>query len=224
MPARTASGPLVNHPPHLSVERTVNGIARDAKHDIDLARAAASGDAAAFETLVRANADAVFGHCLRFFCDRTAAEDATQEVFLKVYRRIGSYDGRSALSTWLYRLTENTCLDLARVAKRTPTPADPATMPDPAGDDPTDARDDAALMRAAIAALPDDERDALSAIGLFEMTYAEAAEVLGVPAGTVKSRVFRARQAMVAALYAEDPDRGGGEYPQPDHDNYRRNR
>jgi RNA polymerase sigma-70 factor (ECF subfamily) len=182
-------------------------MARDAKRDLALARAAASGDAAAFEALVRSNADAVFGHCLRFFGDRTAAEDATQEVFLKVYRRIGSYDGRSALSTWLYRLTENTCLDLARVAKRTPAPLDPATMPDAAGADPTDARDDADRLRTAIATLPDEERDALSAIGLFEMTYAEAADMLGVPVGTVKSRVFRARQAMVTSLTEDDPDR-----------------
>lgn len=179
-------------------------MARDARRDLDLARAAADGDAAAFEALVRANADAVFGHCLRFFGDRTRAEDATQEVFLKVYRRIGTYDGRAALSTWLYRLTENTCLDIARASKRTPTPADPATMPDSPGPDPTTPIAEVDRLRTALAALPEEERQALSAVGLYEMTYAEAAEALAVPVGTVKSRVFRARQSMMAALTDED--------------------
>ena len=174
------------------------------ERDIEAARAVADGDSDAFESLVRAHADAVYGHCLRFFGERTAAEDATQEVFLKVLRQAGSYDGRAAFSTWLYRLTRNTCLDAARAAGRRPVTAELSQLPDPAGVDPMAARDDADVLRRAMAELPPGERDAISAVGLYEMTYAEAAEVLGVAVGTVKSRVFRARRALVEALSEED--------------------
>lgn len=182
-------------------------VQREREHDVELARAAAAGDAGAFEQIVRANADSVFGHCLRFFGDRATAEDATQEVFLKVYRRLGTYDGRAALSTWLFRLTQNTCVDMARAAGRRAEPTDPVELPeDPAPGDATAVVDDVDRLRPALAALPADERDALAAVGLYEMTYAEAAEALGVPAGTVKSRVFRARRALVTALSETDED------------------
>ena len=170
------------------------------ERDLHSARAVAAGDPDAFESLVRVHADTVYGHCLRFFGERTAAEDATQEVFLKVLRQAGSYDGRAAFSTWLYRLTRNTCLDLARAASRRPVLADLSLLPDHAGADPMAVRDDADLIRRAMATLPPAERDAIAAVGLYEMTYAEAAEALGVAVGTVKSRVFRARKALVGIL------------------------
>jgi RNA polymerase sigma-70 factor (ECF subfamily) len=187
------------------VERTVDEISGQRERDIRTARAVAEGDPAAFEALVRANADTVYGHCLRFFSERTAAEDATQEVFLKVLRQAGSYDGRAAFSTWLYRLTHNTCLDLARAASRRPVSAELTEVPDRPGADPMAVRDEADAIRRAMATLPPDERDAISAVGLYEMSYAEAAEALGVAVGTVKSRVFRARKALVEAL----SERGG---------------
>jgi RNA polymerase sigma-70 factor (ECF subfamily) len=178
----------------------VDEISGQRERDIRIARAVASGDSDAFEALVRGNADTVYGHCLRFFGERTAAEDATQEVFLKVLRQAGSYDGRAAFSTWLYRLTRNTCLDMARAAGRRPVAADLSLLPDTPGADPIAVRDDADLIRRAVATLPPAERDAIAAVGLYEMSYAEAAQALGVAVGTVKSRVFRARRALVAIL------------------------
>ena len=174
------------------------------ERDITAARAVAGGDADAFESLVRAHSDAVYGHCLRFFGERTAAEDATQEVFLKVLRQADSYDGRAVFSTWLYRLTRNTCLDLARAATRRPVVADLSLLPDRPSSDPMALRDDADVLRRAVATLPPGERDAIAAVGLYEMTYAEAAKTLGIAVGTVKSRVFRARKALVEALSQED--------------------
>jgi len=182
----------------------VDEISDQRERDRISARAVASGDADAFESLVRVHADAVYGHCLRFFGERTAAEDATQEVFLKVLRQAGSYDGRAAFSTWLYRLTRNTCLDLARAASRRPVTADLSLLPDRPSSDPMAVRDDADVLRRAVATLPPGERDAIAAIGLYEMTYAEAARTLGVAIGTVKSRVFRARKALVEALSEEE--------------------
>jgi len=96
--------------------------------DADLVAAAASGDHSAYATLVRLHADAVYAHALRFFGDAPTAEDATQEVFLKVFRSLDGFDGRAQFSTWLYRVTRNVCLDMVRAGKRTPLPLDPVDL------------------------------------------------------------------------------------------------
>lgn len=178
--------------------------------DLELATAAARGDEAAFSAIVHANADAVYGHALRFFGDRTAAEDVTQEVFIKVFRTISSFDGRARLSTWLYRVTHNVCLDMVRAGRRVPEPADPLTLePLPAADFANDVVFASALGQA-MRALASEERDALGAVTLFGLSYQEAAEALGVPAGTVKSRVFRARRALAALLLEPEGDASDG--------------
>jgi len=174
--------------------------------DLELAQAAARGDEAAFSSIIRTHADAVYGHALRFFGDPQTAEDATQEVFIKVFRTIGSYDGRSRLSTWLYRVTHNACLDMARSGRRTPQPVDPVTIePPPAADFANDVVFADALEQA-LATLAPEDREALSAVTLFGLSYQEAADALGAPVGTVKSRVFRARRALGVLLLAP----GGG--------------
>ncbi|MDI6844400.1 MAG: sigma-70 family RNA polymerase sigma factor [Anaerosomatales bacterium] len=177
-----------------------------ANRESDLVARAQAGDERAFEDLVRAHADAVYGHALRFFGDPSAAEDATQEVFIKVYRSIGSFDGRSAFSTWLFRVTRNVCLDIARSRTRTPVPTDLASFDPPRASDASDAVVLAHAVEAAVRTLPPEEREALGAIALFGLSYEQAADALGVPAGTVKSRVFRARKALAVLL----TDSGGG--------------
>ena len=161
---------------------------------------ARDGDADAFERLVRAHADAVYAHALRFFSDRGLAEDATQEVFLKVYRSLAGFDGRSSFSTWLFRLTRNVCIDMMRRSRRVPTPVDPATVAPPSVPDFADGVVTAHSVERAVATLPPEDRDALSAVSLFGLTYEEAGIVLGIPVGTVKSRVFRARRTLLALL------------------------
>jgi RNA polymerase sigma-70 factor (ECF subfamily) len=173
-------------------------------NDEELVAAAARGDEVAFAALVRSHADAVYGHALRFFGDRQAAEDATQEVFVKVFKTIGGFDGRSKLSTWLYRVTRNVCLDMVRAGKRTPSPVDPVTF-EPLST--TDFADDVIFSQAleqAVGTLVPEDRDAFNAIALFGLSYHEAAEALGTPVGTVKSRVFRARRALAALLLSPE--------------------
>ncbi len=170
------------------------------RNDAPTVEAAREGDAEAFERLVRENIDAVYGHALRFFGDPHAAEDVSQEVFLKVYRSLGSFDGRSSFSTWLFRITRNVCLDQFRAGRRRPVPTDPLDIEAPSADDFADASVLREALESALASLPPEDRDAFNAVGLFGLTYAEAAVALEVPEGTVKSRVFRARRALVTLL------------------------
>ncbi len=174
-----------------------------AERDASLVAAAKDGDSAAFESLVRHHLDAVFGHALRFFGDRQAAEDAAQEVFVKVYRSLDSFDGRSSFSTWLYRITRNVCLDTFRRGRRTAVPVDPFDLPVVSRGDEADGVIASADLERACRALAPEDRDAFNAIALFGLSYAEASQVLGVPVGTVKSRVFRARRMLIAALGLE---------------------
>jgi len=180
---------------------------RDAATDAELVQAACQGDELAFEALVRRHADAVYGHALRFFGERAAAEDAMQEVFLKLVNSLGSFKGDARFSTWLFRVTRNACLDLARRQKRVPIPLDPVDMPTLRTEDIADLAVTTTDVEKAMRTLPPEERDALSAIGLFGMDYRTASETLKTPVGTVKSRVFRARRALALSLgFLEEGD------------------
>lgn len=174
--------------------------------DDALVAAAQGGDIAAFETLVRRHSRAVFAHAARFFGDESVADDVTQEVFVKVYRSLDAFDGRARFSTWLYRITRNTCLDEVRAGRRRPVPVDPLDAPQPTGDF-TDEIVLATTIGHALRSLPTEDRDALSAVSFFGLKYEEAAETLGIPVGTVKSRVFRARRALAAFLDAAEGGR-----------------
>lgn len=177
--------------------------------DNELIAAAISGDEGAFGVLVRRHADAVYGHALRFFGDRNAAEDATQEVFLKVFRALSTFDNRSRFSTWLYRVTRNVCLDMVRRGARQPIAVDPLDLsPDPVADfsDSIATRD---AVERAMQSLSPEDRAALDAVTLFDLSYEQAADVLGVPQGTVKSRVFRARRTLISLLMPTDTAEGG---------------
>jgi RNA polymerase sigma-70 factor (ECF subfamily) len=167
--------------------------------DTALVTAAAGGDIDAFETLVRAHTQAVYAHALRFFGESQAAEDVVQEVWIKVYRSLESFDGRARFTTWLYRVTHNSCLDFVRQGKRRPLPVE-SLDPPPSPGDLADAVALSASVELALLHLAPEDRDALSAVSVFGLSYAEAAETLGVPIGTVKSRVFRARRTLAAVL------------------------
>lgn len=170
------------------------------REDASLVTAAQAGDTGAFETLVREYTPAVYGHALRFFGDTGAAEDVAQEVFVKVYRSLGAFDGRSTFSTWLFRVTRNTCLDMFRAGRKQAAPVDPLDLPDPGSGDFAGSVAMTTDLERALETVPPEERDAFNAVALFGLTYAQAADVLGAPVGTVKSRVFRARKALIVLL------------------------
>ncbi|MDO8964869.1 MAG: RNA polymerase sigma factor [Coriobacteriia bacterium] len=169
----------------------------------EIVRAAADGDREAFESLVRGHIDAVYAHAYRFFGDRTTAEDATQEVWIKVFRSLAEFDGRSAFSTWLFRVTRNVCLDMVRRGRRIAPPIDPIDLKGTSLDDTAGEASSAVDLERAMRSLAPEDRDAFGAVALFGLTYIEAGEVLGVPSGTVKSRVFRARRSLITSMGLE---------------------
>ncbi len=160
------------------------------------------GDVGAFDELMRAHEDRVFAVCLRMLRDREAALDATQETFVSVFRKVDRFSGRSAFSTWLYRVAVNTCYDALRRDRRRPTVPLPehAEPPDAAAADEIDAAGLRPDIEKALAALPTEFRSAVVLADLEGLSLQDVAEVLGVPVGTVKSRIFRGRRQLAEAL------------------------
>ena len=173
-----------------------------ADRDIALIERYLHGEVAAFEELMAAHEHRVFAVCLRMLRDREAALDATQETFITVFRKADRFAGRSAFSTWLYRVAVNTCYDQARRTRRHPVEAlpegnDPA---DSTAEDPFHAVELRPDLEAALADLPAEFRSAVVLADVEGLALQTVAEILNVPIGTVKSRVFRGRRLLADAL------------------------
>lgn len=161
-----------------------------------------AGDRQAFDELMRRHEDRIFGLALRVLGDREDALEAVQETFLTVFRKVRQFSGRSAFSTWLYRVAMNTCYDALRKAKRRRTvPANELTdPPDPSAQDALGAAEVRPDLVAALDRLPADFRSAVVLVDLEDRSLEDAAAILGVPIGTVKSRVFRGRRTLAEML------------------------
>ena len=156
-------------------------------------RAAAAGDLAAFELLVRRYQAHVWRFLRHLLGDAALAEDVTQETFLRLYQRLPTFAGRSKFSTWVFRVARNAGIDALRAVRRQDRLLE--ALPAPAPGPPPDARVE---VMAAVASLSPKLREALLLVEVFGFAYREAAEVLAVPEGTVKSRVFQARLRLTA--------------------------
>lgn len=178
--------------------------------DYDLLQRFLGGDTAAFEELMAAHEDKVFSVCLRMLRDREAALDATQETFVTVLRKADRFAGRSAFSTWLYRVAMNTCYDALRRKKRRPESQLPEhhDPPDATTEDVLSAVELRPDLEAALAALPAEFRAAAILVDVEGLSLTDAAEVLGVPVGTIKSRVFRGRRLLAESLGNLNPHGG----------------
>lgn len=153
----------------------------------------------AFEVLLRRHQDRVYGLAFRLTGNRPDALDATQETFLRLMRKSRSFEGRSAFTTWLYRLASNVTTDLLRKKGRGALPVEVHEI---AGEDESRQVTDQIAARQALARLPDEQRTVLVLRDLLGLSYAEIAESLEVAEGTVKSRIARARDAM-ARMFEE---------------------
>jgi len=172
--------------------------------DADLAARASRGDRAALEQLLDRHADRIHALCRRVIANTEDALDATQEAMIAVVRGIRRFDGRAAFTTWLYRVATNAALDELRRKQRRPLPSEitDRAAPGPSASDRVDDRID---VDAALAKLPEDFRVAVVLRDLCDLDYAQIAEILEVPPGTVRSRIARGRAALADHLGNPDP-------------------
>lgn len=163
------------------------------------------GDESSLDELVRRYQGPLFGLAYRMLCDAPAAEDAFQETFLRVYRRRFSYRPGSAVKPWLYQICLNVCRDHLRRIKRRPEcsleqadrqlEADELTPQERA-----EQAEDSQRLRDALALLPPKHRDVLILSHYQNLSYPEISNLLDVPSGTVKSRVFHALKKLATLL------------------------
>ena len=182
------------------------------EEELRLVRRVQSGEAEAFEELVRAHEKTVYNLALRLVGNPQDAEDMAQEAFLKVYRSLPEFRGESKFSVWLYRIVSNVCLDhLRRQGRR---PASSLTTEDEDGEEqqwdvPDESQSPERLLeqkltreavQRGLETLPEDQRQILLLREIRGMSYEEIGAALDLEPGTVKSRIFRARKRLCAFL------------------------
>lgn len=172
----------------------------------ELVQLAKAGDNAAFSQLVSAYEGKIYNLALRYLGNPDDAMDASQEVFLRMFRFLSGFQEDSSFSTWLYRIGVNVCKDLlSRRSKRAEQPLEisddeeetrPADIPD-GRYDPERILEGTELRRTlsdAIAELPEQQREMIVLRDIQGLSYEEIGQVLCLESGTVKSRLFRARE------------------------------
>ena len=170
-------------------------------NESELIHAARRGDEAAFEQLVRLHEKKVYNLCLRMCGNAEDAAEAAQDAFLALWRGLDGFREDAALSTWLYRLASNACIDLLRRGKRT---VDGVSLDDedvhievrdraPTPQEHMERQETQRLVSEGLSALPEDYRQVLVLRELEQLSYAEIAEATALELGTVKSRINRAR-------------------------------
>ena len=175
--------------------------------DDGLLRSVAAGDAAALTQLYQRYAGALFGYLHQLAGDRMTAEEILQDTMLAVWRSAGAFEGRAKVSTWLFGVAHRQAHNRLRGR----------SGPEPVGADLFDRPDRSAgpeelaiaaaggtPVAVAIDLLPDHHRDVIALVFVAGLPLADVAEVLAIPVGTVKSRLYHARAAVAAALTAQE--------------------
>jgi RNA polymerase sigma-70 factor (ECF subfamily) len=161
--------------------------------------AAAAGDIAAFERMVRVMQGPIWRYLVHLVSDHALAQDLSQEVFIRAHRKLHTLEDPERFVPWILTTARNAAFDQARARKRRPLVlvADDLA-PDPVSHDPhVDVE-----IRDALERLDRDLREAVVLVGMIGLSYREAADAIGVPEGTVKSRTFRARKLLMEMLEA----------------------
>jgi len=174
----------------------------------DLIQRCLEGDATAWDTLVRVYWKRVFNVAYKFVARFDEAEDLTQEIFVKVFRALPTFDRRASFETWLTKVSRNLCIDRYRRRRREEErftdEVDPDTIqidelvsrPDAT----LEQRDEIAMVRRALAKLDPTYREAVALRDVHDLSYEEIARRLQLPEGTVKSRISRGRKELARHL------------------------
>lgn len=185
-----------------------------ADDDLLVARAR-SGDGPALEALLERYQDRIHAICRRVLANPEDALDATQEALIAVARGITRFDGRSQFSTWVYRVATNAALDEGRRRNRRPLPTEELPQPLERGPSVDGAVAERVDVDAALARLSPEFRAAVVLRDLIGCDYAEIAEILAIPAGTVRSRIARGRAALAEMLGNPGPGPGRQSHEAP---------
>lgn len=191
-------------------KRRMDSIAATASEEHAFVQSLKAGDDGAYQALMAAYGKPVYNLALRLLGDHANAEDVTQETFVNVFRGMKSFGGKSSLRTWIYRIAVNCARQLLRREKRV-QPTLPLSEKTPASIrfDPVwvaHQRMKENKLRSAFAALPAPFKEALALCRIEGVPYEEAALVLGIPVGTVKSRVHRGMNLLWQEVYVEDEE------------------
>jgi RNA polymerase sigma-70 factor (ECF subfamily) len=186
---------------------TVSAVVRDLDLDLELVERHRYGDDRAFNEVYTRFEEMVYNLAYRLAGNREEAADLTQEIFLRVFRHLGSFGGRSTLKTWIFRIAINHCRD--RLSRWHPLTqpigedtgdgiayADPARGPEELAV----AADDKRRVEQALTRLPQVFREVVVLRDIEGLSYEEIADVLGVRIGTVRSRIARGREQLRALL------------------------
>ena len=171
----------------------------------DLLTRARRGEPAAVEALLREHYDMIHAVCHRMVHNPDSANDAVQNALIAVVKGLSRFDGRSSVSTWMYRIATNAAIDEIRRTQRRPVPvADETLAAHGSSIDPTseiaEHLDQQSRLTDALGRIPEEFRAALVLRYVADLDYAEMAEVLDVPIGTVRSRLSRGRHLMADLL------------------------
>ena len=199
----------------------------DRDPDAALLAAHVAGDPNAFATLVHRHQHRLWAVALRMMRNPHDAADALQDAYVAAFRRAASFRGEAQVSTWLHRIVVNACLDrlrqLQRRQREQPWPADPDRTEElavPSGPSEIEQREVQQDLIEVLAELNKDQRDALVVVDVEGYSVQEAADILGVAVGTVKSRCARGRVRLARLLRergslpdGESSGRPGGDSP-----------
>ncbi len=170
------------------------------------------GDREAFNTLIGAYQTRVINIAFGIMGSKEDALDAAQETFVKIFKGINAFGGKSSLDTWIYRVTVNTCMDLLRKRSRTVQTQSLDAQPDgdsieqeipdtaPTPEQNSERLERTRVLRAAIAELSPEYREVITLFDIEGFSYDEIGKILSLPLGTVKSRLARARKALKKVL------------------------
>lgn len=183
--------------------------------DQDLIARHVAGDPDAFGEIVRRHRDRLWAVALRTLGDREEAADAVQDALVSAYRAAHTFRGQSAVTTWLHRITVNACLDRARKAasRRTSPVAETERLeqllePEESAAAPAERQDLHRELLSALRTLPEEQRAALVLVDMQGYPVAEAASILDIPTGTVKSRCARGRARLLPLVTHLRADNG----------------